>query len=67
MRVSMFASDVVLKPQQRLLVSFFDEYKLGDGAATKDAPAEKKQINSKQNELNRSMRPDHMENILEGN
>ena len=30
MRVSMFASDIVLKPQQRLLVSFFDEYKLRD-------------------------------------
>ena len=47
-------------------MSFFDEYKLGDGATAKGAPADKKQIHSKQTDLNRSMRPEHMENILEG-
>ena len=43
MRVSMFASDIVLKPQQRLLVSFFDEYKLRDRKVSQEAPVEKKQ------------------------
>ena len=66
MRVSMFASDIVLKPQQRLLVSFFDEYKLRDRKVSQEAPVERKQTQSKQNDLNRSMRPDHMENILGG-
>ena len=28
LRINMFASDIVLKPRQRHLVSFFDEYKL---------------------------------------
>ena len=40
MRVSMFASDIILKPRQQKLVSFFHEYKItppkDEGKQTKE-------------------------------
>ena len=64
----MFASDIVLKPRQRQLVSFFDEYKLKEKRKSLEKkPAELMASKTKLMKSSHGTKgdgPDHMEDLL---
>ena len=69
LRINMFASDIVLKPRQRYLVNFFDEYKLKaekpEEKHTKDSKAAKTKL-MKSDHGAKGQIPEHMEDLLTG-
>lgn len=70
MRINMFASDIVLKPRQRYLVNFFEEYKLKvDKKESKAKMRDSKEVRSKLMKSGKGAKgqvPEHMEDLLTG-
>jgi len=66
----MFASDIVLKPRQRYLVNFFEEYKLKvDKKESKAKMRDSKEVRSKLMKSGKGAKgqvPEHMEDLLTG-